>query len=237
MSNNRMKKSSRPTPETSLSTLHTLHQEKLARISSASLPRISSLHSGLFLKMVEREQDPGRKNPLGGGGGGSGGGGLNSVRFRSTLWGEEIQGLSTTTIKEVEGGKDPYARPATEQGQEFPTTTLPEWYDLHNPRCRSCLLPLIPGINSLHQAVTLSRGFDESASSSTNPVKVTTTTCSLCRDSKPLKFREVRRRKASEEKEPKVGSRLGKRKWSRSRRNASKTTSESCDKASGGRRE
>jgi len=126
--------------------LEALSREGFSRVSSITLPQLSSIHSSEFLRLADEESENGSISKR-----------KEGTRFRGGLWGEGS--------KEFE---DPNAASSSSFGNTTETSSsfeaLPEWYSIHNPRCLSCLNPLIRGLTTI----------------TTNDESVRKTACSNC---------------------------------------------------------
>lgn len=115
--------------ESSSTNLEALNQDAISRLSSIHLPHIASTHSSKFIQIVSESVNPHSKR--------------GDRELRRSLWGNEGEGLDqqSTSNSNLTGKDD-------KQLQSVVDDLLPEWYSIHNPRCQTCLNPLIRGLTT-----------------------------------------------------------------------------------------
>ncbi|GAC73782.1 hypothetical protein PANT_9c00300 [Moesziomyces antarcticus T-34] len=115
--------------------LQAVHQEQLARVASATLPRLAALHSRRFLGLAREHVKAAdamwtaQK--------------LQPVAYRRSLWAEDIEPTPRDEGETKKRRKD--------------ARIVPDFYHRHNPRCTNCALPLVPGINLISTRKTASK--------------------------------------------------------------------------------
>lgn len=134
---------------TQLSVVQILHQEKLARLASVSLPKLASQHSRTFVHMARSHLEASQSLYEGQK--------LSSVRYRKALWSESVTPLPARSKDNID-------------------RVVPDFYHLHNPRCRRCALPLIAGLNSISRALPPTTKRKRAKTNTRQDAR----TCSLC---------------------------------------------------------
>ncbi|PWY98793.1 hypothetical protein BCV70DRAFT_201585 [Testicularia cyperi] len=152
------------TATTQQNNLHTLQHEHLARLASISLPKLAAQHSRRFMDMAKASAHSSdslwdaQKS--------------FSNRYRRALWAEDVNPTPALTEQHFNADKEK---------REPRHPALPAFYQLHNPRCSKCALPIIAGLN---QRSSLKPSSSHQHSQSTRRKRTRTlkaVRCSLCR--------------------------------------------------------
>ena len=146
-----------------MTTIQALHQEHLARVLSGSLPKLASQHSQTFIKLADQGVNRNSALPS------------ESLQNRKYLWEEEQQAVEDqhSSIRSQSQSKTSSTNPAE---------VLPEWYNLHNPRCSRCYLPVVPGVNSVqvHRLPISRNKKDSKAADDREKQRSAMRMCTLC---------------------------------------------------------